>query len=218
MTCLVRLLETNFSPKFTLVQDIIKYGLKNKTSIKLLWHYEFLVIPFGLTSALATFMNMMNNMLSKFLDRFVMVFLDDILIYSKNEEEHEEHLWRVFQNLREHQLYAKLSKCDFYKKKVQYFGHVILERGVPIDPVKIKVIIEWLVLKDVHDIKSFMGLMRYYHRFIEFSSRIAYPITTLQNKSVWFICSQKYQDSFDQLKQLLTTTTILRIVIQRNIL
>jgi hypothetical protein len=104
-------------------------------------HYEFVVVSFGLTNAPTTFMCLMNNVLSKFLDRFVLVFKDDILIYSKNREEHEEHLKLVLQVLREHQLYAKFSKCDFFHKQVHYLGHVIFE-GVAVDPDKIKAIMD----------------------------------------------------------------------------
>ena len=162
--------------------------------------YEFVVIPFGLTNAPTTLMNIMNNVLSKFLDKFVLVFIDDILIYSKSEKEHEEHLREVLQTLWDHQLYAKLSKCDFYKREVQSLGHVISEEGTPVDPAKIRAILEWPVPKDVLDIRSFMGLTWYYRKFIDFFSRIAHPITNLEKKGILFIWSQQCQDSFDKLK------------------
>jgi hypothetical protein len=122
-------------------------------------HYEFVVVPFGLTNAPTTFMCWMNNVLDKFLDRFVSVFIDDILIYSKNREECEEHLRLILQVLGENQLYAKFSKCDFFEKQVYYLGHVISEKGVAVDPGKIRSIMEWPTLKDVSDIRSFMGLI-----------------------------------------------------------
>jgi hypothetical protein len=105
-------------------------------------HYEFVVVPFGLTNAATTFMFLMNNVLNKFLDRFVLVFIDDILIYSKNREDHEEHLKLVLQVLREHRIYAKFSKCDFFHKQVCYLGHVISEEGVSVDPDNIRYIME----------------------------------------------------------------------------
>jgi hypothetical protein len=124
-------------------------------------HYEFVVIPFGLTNAPATFMCLMNNIFNQYLDKFVVVFIDDILVYSKMEEEHDEHLRIVLQTLRKHKLYAKFDKCDFYQKEIQYLGHVISSEGIVLDPEKIKAIMEWPVPKDVADIRSFMGITRY---------------------------------------------------------
>jgi hypothetical protein len=106
-------------------------------------HYEFVVVPFGLTNAPTTFMCLMNSVLNKYLDKFVLVFVDDILVYSKNKEEHEEHLRMVLQVLREHQLYAKFNKCDFFQKEIQYLGHIISAEGVAVDPKKIKEIMDW---------------------------------------------------------------------------
>jgi hypothetical protein len=142
-------------------------------------HYEFVVVPFGLTNAPATFMCLMNNVLSKFLDKFVLVFIDDILIYSKNREEHEEHIRLVLQVLREHRLYAKFNKCDFFQKQIHYLGHVLSKEGVAVDPDKIRSIMEWPTPKDVSDIRSFMGLAGYYRRFIKDFSKIGCPITAL---------------------------------------
>jgi len=161
--------------------------IKNKNIYKTTFrtrygHYEFVVIPFGLTNAPASFMCLMNNILSKYVDQFVIVFIDDILIYSKYKEEHEEHLNIILQILREHKLYAKLSKCEFYKDKIQYLGHVISREGIVVDPDKIKAIMNWHVPKDVSDIRSFMGITGYYRKFIEGFLKIAYPITSLQKK------------------------------------
>ena len=97
-------------------------------------HYEFVVIPFGLTNAPTNFMCMMNNIFSKYLDKFVLVFIDNILVYFKSKEEHEKHLHIVLQVLREHQIYAKFNKCDFYKQQIQYLGHIISEKGIAMDP------------------------------------------------------------------------------------
>lgn len=130
-------------------------------------HYEFVVLPFGLTNAPATFMCLMNSVFHQYLDKFVLVFIDDILIYSQNIKEHEEHLRIVLQTVWEHQLYGKFSKCDFYKDQIQYLGHIITKEGIVVDPEKIKTIMEWPTPKDVADIRSFMGLAGYYPRFIE---------------------------------------------------
>ena len=101
-------------------------------------HYEFVVVPFGLTNAPATFKCLMNSVFNRYLDKFVLVFLDNILVYSKNEAEHEEHLRLVLQLLREHKLYAKLSRCDFYKNRIHYLGHIILDEGIFVEPGKIE--------------------------------------------------------------------------------
>ena len=103
-------------------------------------HYEFVVVPFGLTNAPTTFMCLMNSVFSGYLDKFVLVFLDDIIIYSKNEEEHEDNLRLTLQLLREDQLYAKLRKCDFYRDRIQYLGHIISKEGISMDPEKIEAI------------------------------------------------------------------------------
>jgi hypothetical protein len=127
---------------------------------------------------------LMNNVLSKFLDRFVLVFIDDILIYCKNREEHEEHLKLVLQVLRKHQLYVKFSKHDFFQKQVHYLGHVIFEEGVAVDPDKIKSIMDWPTPRDVSDIRSFRGLTGYHRRFIKGFSKIGCPITSLKKREI----------------------------------
>jgi hypothetical protein len=109
----------------------------------------------------------MNGIFREYLDKFVIVFLDDILVYSKSEEEHEQHLRMVLQVLREHQLYDKLSKFSFYQRKIHYLGHIISEEGIVVDPEKIKSITEWPTPRNVSEVRSFMGLAGYYRRFIE---------------------------------------------------
>jgi hypothetical protein len=156
-------------------------------------------------------MSLMNNIFSQYLDKFVVVFIDDILVYYKTKEEHDEHLRIVLQTLRKHKLYAKFDKCDFYQKEIQYLGHVISSEGIVVDPTKIKSIMEWLVPKDVADIRSFMGITRYYQRIIEGFSKIAYPITSLQKKGTKFNWLQKCQDSFNKLKELSTSSPILKV-------
>ena len=147
--------------------DIMKLGLKMKIAFRTRYgHYEFLVIPFGLTNAPNVFMCSMNNVMHKYLDKFMVVFIDDILIYSESEEKHKEHLKIVFQELQDHQLFAKFSKCDFFKDKIQYLGHVVTKEGISVYPEKIKVIEDWQVPKDVIDVRSFMEITSYYQRFI----------------------------------------------------
>ena len=115
-------------------------------------------MSFGLTNAPAYFMSMMNKVFMEFLDKFVVVFIDDILVYSKNEEEHKEHLHLVLQKLREHQLYAKFSKCEFWLKEVGFLGHVILGEGIEVDPTKVQSVTEWLAPTSVGEIRGFLGL------------------------------------------------------------
>ena len=122
----------------------------------------------------------------EYLDKFVVVFIDDILIFSKNEEEHEEHLCLVLQKLRENQLYAKLSKCDFWLKEVSFLGHTISKGGVSVDPSKVKDVLSWNTPQSVIDIRSFLGLAGYYRRFIEGFSKIIKPMTELLEKGKTF--------------------------------
>ena len=141
--------------------------------------YGYTVMSFGMTNAPTYFMSMMNKVLMEFLDKFVVVFIDDILVYSKNEEEHKEHLRLVLKKLREHQLYAKFSKCEFWLKEVGFLGHVILGDGIAVDPSKVEAVTEWKAPTSVGEIRSFLGLTGYYRRFIENFSKIAKPMTEL---------------------------------------
>ena len=145
-------------------------------------HYEFLVMPFGLTNAPAVFMDLMHRVFREFLDKFVNVFIDDILVYSKNEEEHQEHLGIVLQTLRDHQLYAKFSKCDFWRREVKFLGHVVTTEGINVDPVKVEAVVNWQRPKCIFDIRSFLGLAGYYRRFIKGFSSIALSLTRLTRK------------------------------------
>ena len=123
--------------------------------------YEYMVMSFGLTNAPAYFMSMMNKVFMEYLDKFVAVFIDDIMVYSKNEEEHKEHLRLVLKKLREHQLYAKFSKCEFWLKEVGFLGHVISGEGIAVDPTKVQSVTEWLAPTSVSEIRSFLGLAGY---------------------------------------------------------
>ena len=136
-------------------------------------------MSFGLKNASPAFMCLMNNTLSNYLDKFMVVFINDILIYSKNEQEHEEHPKIVLQVLRKHQHYAKFSMCDLFKDKIYYLGHVVSKDGISVDPDKVKVIMEWSDPKNVSNIRSFMGITGYHSKFIQGFSKIAHPITSL---------------------------------------
>ena len=128
----------------------------------------------------------MNSIFMEYLDKFIVVYLDDILIYSKNEEEHAEHLRLVLEKLREHQLYAKFSKCEFWLKEVEFLGHVISGEGIAVDPSKVQSVTEWLAPTSVSKIRSFLGLAGYYRRFIENFSKIAKLMIELLKKDTKF--------------------------------
>ena len=165
------------------------------------------MVPFGLSNAPSTFVCLMNSVFRRYLEKFILVFLDDILIYSKNEEEHEEHLRLVLQVLKEH----KLSKGDFYKYRIHYLGHIISDEGISIDPKMIEAIMNWPTPRNVTDVRSFMGLARYYRRFIEGFSRVAHAITSLQNKGMKFEWTSRCEESFQRLKNLLTNAPVLKV-------
>ncbi|KAL5548161.1 hypothetical protein UlMin_003392 [Ulmus minor] len=145
-------------------------------------HYEFLVMSFGLTNAPAAFMDLMNRVFKEYLDKFVIVFIDDILIYSRDQEEHRGHLRTALQTLKEHQLYAKFSKCEFWLDNVQFLRHVISKNGISVDPTKIEAVSKWSAPTNVSEIRSFLGLAGYYRRFVEGFSSLAAPLTALTKK------------------------------------
>ena len=174
-------------------------------------HYEFLVTPFGLTNAPVVFMDLMNSIFQPYLDQFVIVFIDDILIYSGSKEDHEEHLRVVLQILRENQLYAKFSKCQFWLDSVAFLGHVISVEGVYVDPQKIEAIVNWQPPTNVTEIRSFLGLAGYYRKFVEGFSKLAAPLTKLTRKEEKFVWSEACQQSFDELKRKLTSAPVLTL-------
>ncbi|WVZ80237.1 hypothetical protein U9M48_027730 [Paspalum notatum var. saurae] len=171
--------------------------------------YEYLVMSFGLTNAPAFFMYMMNSVFMNELDKFVVVFIDDILIYSKNEEEHREHLRIVLTRLREHKLYAKFSKCAFWLKEVSFLGHILSEKGVAVDPSKVESVLNWKQPESVTEIRSFLGLAGYYRRFIKDFSKTAKPMTSLTKKNAKYTWSPNCEEAFQSLKRSLTTAPVL---------
>ena len=141
-------------------------------------------MPFALTNAPASFMDLMNRVFLPHLDRFVIVFIDDILVYLGSSEEHSEHFRIVLQTLRERQLYAKLSKCQFWFDRVIFLGHVISVELVSVDPQKIEAVVNWKPLKNVSEVRSFLGIARYYRNFFEGFFKIVAPLTKLTRKDV----------------------------------
>ncbi|XP_016722682.1 uncharacterized mitochondrial protein AtMg00860-like [Gossypium hirsutum] len=143
--------------------------------------------------------------------KFVVVFIDDILVYSKTESEHDQHLRIVLQILREKQLYEKLSKCEFWLSEVVFLGHVVFAEGIRVDPKKIEPIVQWKTPRNVFEVHSFLGLAGYYRRFVNRFSKIALPMTKLLQKNVPFFWDDQCQRSFETLKQMLIEAPVLTL-------
>ncbi|XP_040940663.1 uncharacterized mitochondrial protein AtMg00860-like [Gossypium hirsutum] len=145
-------------------------------------------------------MDLMNRVFQPYLDQFVVVFIDDILVYSKTDDQHDEHFRVVLQILREKQLYAKLSKCKFWLHEVIFLGYVIFAEGIRVDPMKVEAVLDWKQPKNAFEIRSFLGLAGYYWRFVERFSLIAVPLTKLLRNGVAFVWTDEQQSSFEKLK------------------
>ena len=167
------------------------------------------MMPFGLTNAPTAFMDLVNKVFQPYLDQFVVVFVDDILIYFQSEVEHEDHLRIVLQLLRDHQLYAKFSKCEFWLTEVGFLGHVVSTSSVLVDPRKVEAVMSWERPKSVFKIRSFLGLARYYRRFIDNFSLLATPMMRLNRKEVKFVWEDSCERAFQELKRRLTSAPIL---------
>jgi RNase H-like domain found in reverse transcriptase/Reverse transcriptase (RNA-dependent DNA polymerase)/Integrase zinc binding domain len=172
-------------------------------------HYEFLVMPFGLTNAPATFMTLMNDIFREYLDQFVIIYLDDILIYSKTKGEHMQHVNLVLRKLRENRLYGKLSKCEFFKEEVEYLGHYISSQGISVDQQKINAVKTWPIPTNISELRSFLGLASYYRKFVKGFSAIAAPLTQLLHKDKAYHWENEQQSALDQLKQCLISAPVL---------
>jgi hypothetical protein len=166
-------------------------------------------MSFGLTNAPAYFMYLMNKVFMEYLDKFVVVFIVDILIFFKRKEEHEKHLRMELEKLRSNQLYAKFSKCEFWLTEVAFLGHVISAGGISIDPSKVKDVLNWMPPTNASEIRSFLGLEGYYRRFIKDFSKIAKPMTRLLEKNKDFDWTEGCQVSFKELKRRLTSAPVL---------
>ncbi|KAK4684314.1 putative transposase, partial [Tremellales sp. Uapishka_1] len=172
-------------------------------------HFEYLVMPFGLTNAPASFQHLMNDNFRDMLDNFVIVYLDDILIYSKDITEHQLHVRQVLERLRQVGLFAKAEKCEFHKNQVEFLGFVIKSDGIIMDTKKIESVLSWPTPKNVHDIRVFLGFANFYRRFIKNYSSTVTPLTALTVKDQPFAWTQRTQQAFDQIKSSFQTATML---------
>ena len=187
-------------------QDVPKTAFRTRYG-----HYEFMVMPFGLTNAPAVFMDLMNRVFHEYLDKFVIVFIDDILVYSKSAEEHEQHLRIVLETLRQQKLYAKFSKCEFWLDQVAFLGHIVSADGITMDPSKVEAITKWSRPTTVTEVRSFLGLAGYYRRFVEGFSKLALPLTELMRKGEKFVWTDEREASFEELKRRLVSAPILTL-------
>ncbi|WVZ90589.1 hypothetical protein U9M48_036876 [Paspalum notatum var. saurae] len=174
-------------------------------------HYEFCVMPFGLTGAPGTFQDAMNSTLAPYLRQFVLVFFDDILIYSPSLEDHLHHLRLVFELLAQDSWKVKLSKCEFAQQQIHYLGHVISSQGVSTDPNKVSAIAQWPIPSSVKELRSFLGLVGYYHKFVPHFGIIAQPLTALLKKHAIFVWTADHTASFMALQQALCLALVLAL-------
>ncbi|XP_033138905.1 uncharacterized protein LOC117129740, partial [Brassica rapa] len=192
------------------LEEFLDKGFIRKTAFRTRYgHYEFVVMPFGLTNAPAAFMKMMNSVFRDFLDEFVIIFIDDILIYSKDEESHRKHLRAVLERLREHKLYAKLSKCSFWQKSIGFHGHIVSDQGISVDPEKIRAIKDWPRPRSATEVRSFLGLAGYYRKFVKGFASLAQPMTRLTGKDVKFTWAEECEECFSALKNMQTSAPVL---------
>ena len=173
-------------------------------------HYKFLVMPFGLTNAPATFQSLMNEVFRDHLRKFILVFFDDILVYSNSLTDHYKHLRIVLELVKGHQLVTKANKCFFSKRQVEYLGHIISAQGVATDPLKIQAILDWPIPKNLKQLRGFLGLTRYYRRFVKGYGSISKPLTNLLRKEAlgW---NEEATQAFTLLKKLMTNAPVLAL-------
>ena len=174
--------------------------------------FEFLVMPFGLTNAPATFCNLMNDVLFDFLDSFVVIYLDDIVVYNPTLEDHLVHLEKVFDRLRQNRLYVKKEKCEFAQTDIKFLGHLISKSQIRTDGAKVATIQDWLASTKVTELQSFLGLANYYRRFIKGYSKIACPLMDLLKKERKWEWDAECQAAFQKLKDMITLEPVLRLL------
>jgi transposase InsO family protein len=186
-------------------QDVPKTAFRTRYG-----HFEWKVMPFGLTNAPATFQHLMNKILQPYLDKFVVVYLDDILIFSKTPEEHLEHVSKVLEVLRDNQMYVGLDKCAFGLSEIDFLGHVVSAEGIKPDPKKVAAVTEWPTPGTVREVRGFLGLTGYYRRFIQHYAQKAYPLTELTKENVkWRWRDDVENQAFEKLKQALVSAPVL---------
>ena len=173
-------------------------------------HYEFVVMPFGLCNAPSTFQSLMNHLLKPYLRKFVLVFFDDILIYSCTWAAHLQHVDLLLQLLCKHKLFVKMSKCSFGMEEVEYLGHIVGREGVKVDPKKIQAMQEWPQPKTLKSLRGFLGLTGYYRKFVRNYGRIAKPLKQLLKKNSFF-WNEEAQQAFTALKTAMCSTPVLAL-------
>jgi len=199
-------LSSGFHQILMAAQDIDKTAFQTHNG-----HYEYKVMPYGVTGGPATFQHVMNSVLASVLRKFVVVFIDDVLIYSKTWQDHLNHIKQVFQLLQHHQFKVKLSKCSFAKTELAYLGHIISAKGVATDPSKIATVRDWPTPSSVKEVRSFLGLAGYYRKYVQGFGAICKPLTNLLKKGEIFLWTSEHQSSFQALKTALITAPVLAL-------
>ena len=174
-------------------------------------HFEFIMMPFGVTNAPATFQRLMNKVFARELNAFIFVYLDDILIFSTMKEEHFEHIWITLERLRDAKIYARLHKCEFFKDKVEYLGFDVSARGVQPNLDKVRAVVEWPKPSSVKNVRSFLGLARFYRRFIRNFSLKARPLTELTKDNATWWWEEPQEIDFKTLEKSRVTAPVLHM-------